>query len=161
MASPILIAEDNTGDEVLVRRVLEAARIRNPVHMVGDGEETISYLAGTGKYRNRLQYPLPAILLLDLKMPGVNGFDVLRWLQTHPIPTAAVVLSAVSDLKDIRQAYALGANSFLIKPLTLEEITNLMSGLKGIVMKPDGDGFSLEYEAPASYLRAETKSFLS
>ena len=161
MSSPILIAEDLSRDAVLVKRVLETARIRNPIHIVGNGEETISYLSGSGKYRNRLQYPLPAILLLDLKMPGVTGFDVLRWLQTHPLPIAAVVLSALSDLKDIRQAYALGANSFLIKPLTLEEITNLMSGLKGLVMKPDADGFLLEYEAPASFTRAETKSFLS
>ena len=161
ISAPILIADDDPRDRALMERILEGAKITNPLQFVEDGDQTIAYLAGMGRYSNRTLYPLPALLLLDLKMPTVDGFEVLRWLQSRPASFAVVVLSALSDLKDIRQAYALGAHSFLVKPLTVEEMTNLVEGLKGLTARPNSQGSSIEYHPPEPLFNpGYSKSFL-
>jgi len=75
-------------------------------------------LAGKGKYVSRDEYPLPTVLLLDLKMPRADGFDVLRWIQTQPSLSSliVIVLTSSEDMRDVNRAYQLGANSFLVKP---------------------------------------------
>src|SRR5438477_3383302 len=80
----ILLAEDAEDQVVLVRRAFAKAQLLNPVHVVPNGEEAIAYLQGTGKYANRDEYPLPCLLLLDLKMPRKNGFEVLEWIRQQP-----------------------------------------------------------------------------
>src|SRR5678816_4089458 len=82
--STILLAEDNEDDIILMQRAFARARLANPLQVVHDGDEAISYLAGEPPYSDRLSHPFPLMLLLDLHLPKVNGFEVLRWLQAQP-----------------------------------------------------------------------------
>lgn len=77
----ILLAEDNENDVLMFRRASRKAKFDNPIQVVADGEEVIAYLGGEGKFTNRDRYPFPGLVLLDLKMPRKNGFDVLRWVR--------------------------------------------------------------------------------
>jgi CheY-like chemotaxis protein len=115
----ILLAEDREDDIILVQRAFERGGIRNPLFVVRDGEEAINYLSGVFPFSDRVSFPIPALLLLDLKMPRVDGFDILRWLKTQPdlATIRVVVLTSSDDIRDVTKAYQLGANSFLIKPL--------------------------------------------
>jgi CheY-like chemotaxis protein len=114
----ILLVEDNADDAALLRRAFIKARVMNPLHLARTGEEAIAYLGGSGRYANRSEFALPSLVLLDLKMPGMDGFDVLRWIRQDPTLKAlrVVVLSSSDDMRDVNTAYKLGANSFLIKP---------------------------------------------
>lgn len=115
---PILIAEDDENDAHLLKYTLKKIGITNPIRIVPDGEEAISYLSGAGKYANREIYPFPAVIITDIKMPRKNGFDVLHWLREHPdcsiIP--AVIWSSSAVDSDVTKAYQLGANCYLKKP---------------------------------------------
>ena len=95
----------------------------SPLHVVRDGEECIAYLEGVGKYANRNEYPLPALLLLDLNMPRTDGFEVLRWIRENPYLNRlrVVVLTTSDHIYDVNRAYDLGANSFLVKTRQLED----------------------------------------
>jgi len=84
----ILLAEDREDDVLLIQRAFERARITTTLHVVRDGEEAIAYLSGSGKYSNRDEYPLPWLVLMDLKMPRVDGFEVLKWVRKEPGLTA-------------------------------------------------------------------------
>ena len=125
----VLIAEDVENDVLLLQRSFEQAGMAVATHVVGDGDECVAYLSGTGKYANRQEYPLPDLLLLDLKMPRRNGFDVLKWIREQPSLSAlrVVVLTSSGRIRDINLAYDLGANSFLTKPLNLIDFTNTIS----------------------------------
>src|SRR4051812_24188581 len=118
-ASTILLAEDREEDIILVEKAFQKGGIENPIFVVRDGEEAINYLAGVGRFADRLQYPLPILLLLDLKMPGTDGFDVLRWIKTRSELRAlrVVVLTSSDAIRDVNRAYQLGASSFLVKPV--------------------------------------------
>src|SRR5437868_2853440 len=80
----ILLAEDWEPDVALVKRAFRRARLSNPIHVVRDGEETVSYVAGLGKFADRSKYPFPDLLLLDLKLPRMDGFEVLKWIRSQP-----------------------------------------------------------------------------
>ena len=123
----ILVAEDDEDYVVLIRQVFAKAHIPNPIHVVWNGEEAISYLKGQGKYSNREEFPLPDIFLLDLKMPRVNGFEVLKWVRAQPSLASLriLVLTSSDEIRDVNEAYQLGANSFLVKPLDFEDFTHL------------------------------------
>lgn len=129
----ILIAEDNQDHVFLLKRALRKGAVLNPVFVVGDGEEAIAYLKGEGKYADRYEFPLPALLLLDLKMPRKNGFEVLEWIRQQPgLKRLRVVVLTTSDApEDINRAYDLGANSFMIKPLEKEQFFGLTEAIKG------------------------------
>jgi len=118
----ILLVEDREDDIVLVRKAFERAHIPNPIQVVRDGEEAMAYLSGDGKYSNRAEYPLPWLILLDLKMPRVDGFEVLTWIRQQPDfrSLIVVVLTSSDHIRDVNRAYALGANSFMVKPLDFE-----------------------------------------
>jgi CheY-like chemotaxis protein len=118
----ILLAEDREDDILLIRQAFKRGNVPQPTHVVRDGEEAVAYLAGDGKYANRDEYPLPALLLLDLKMPRMDGFEVLEWIRKQPSlrPLRVVVLTSSEDIFDVNHAYELGANSFLVKPLDFE-----------------------------------------
>ncbi|HKQ40777.1 MAG TPA: response regulator [Verrucomicrobiae bacterium] len=129
----ILLAEDNEDHVILTRRAFKLAGLINPLFVVQDGEEAIAYLKGEGKFSNRTEYPLPTLLLLDLKMPRKNGFDVLEWLRTQPSLAAlrVVVLTTSDQIHDVNRAYQLGANSFLTKPVDFRDFVQLSSAIKG------------------------------
>ena len=141
------MADDDPNDVALVARLFTDARLLNTLQVVSSGEKSIQYLAGVRDFADRQKYPFPSLLLLDLKMPGKNGFDVLSWLLDHPEsrPASVVVLATNGELKDINLAYQLGANSFLVKPMELEEFLNLLNGLKGARMHSSGAGRTLEF----------------
>ncbi len=109
----ILVAEDNEDDVFILQRALKKAGLSNPVHVCADGQEVMNYLKGEGAFGDRAKFPFPRLLLLDLKMPRVNGIDVLRWLRDHPdcnvIPK--VVLTSSREPRDVAAAYKLGANA--------------------------------------------------
>ena len=119
----ILLVDDSADDTELVRMAFKRAEIENPLKTVASGEEAMAYVRGTEKYANREEYPLPELILLDLKMPGLDGFEVLSWLKREPglskIPV--VVLTSSEQMKDVNRAYELGANSFLVKPFDFND----------------------------------------
>ena len=123
----ILLAEDEEDYVLLIRHAFSQAKIPNPIHVVWNGQEAISYLKGEGKYSNRDEYPLPDLFLLDIKMPRMNGFEVLKWVRSQPGLAALriLVLTSSEDFRDVNEAYLLGANSFLVKPLDFQDFTSL------------------------------------
>ena len=127
----ILLVEDDPNDVRLIERAFRKAKIVNPFHVVGDGEEAISYLAGKGQYSNRAQFPLPALILLDLKLPRKSGLEVLEWVRKQPplkrLPI--VILTGSKQSSDINRAYDQGANSYLVKPVAFEEFQQMLSTL--------------------------------
>ena len=129
----ILLAEDDENDIDLIRRAFAEVRFTNPLHVVHDGEEVITYLKGEGKYADRDNYPLPALLLLDLKMPRKDGFEVLKWIRQQPELKAlrVVVLTASDHIQDANLAYQLGANSFLVKPVDFPHFIEVTKAVKG------------------------------
>ena len=128
MAGAILIVDDNPGDVFLTKRALFGLKANNPLYDVPSGKELIAYLQGNGVYQDRTAYPYPILLLLDIRMPGMDGFDVLLWLRNNPphsyIPV--VVLAGAGDTYQVKRSYELGARSFLTKPVSKVDLENLM-----------------------------------
>jgi CheY-like chemotaxis protein len=114
----ILLVEDQADDVVLARLASRAAGLGNPISAVHDGSDAISYLSGEGQYGNRSLYPIPAMILLDLKMPKIDGFGVLKWLQNRTeLDHIPVIILTSSNLEsDIARAEALGADEYIVKP---------------------------------------------
>lgn len=129
---PILIAEDSEADIFFLLRALDQAGVLNPVFVVRDGNETLAYLQGTGRYADREAFPVPGIVLLDLKMPGIDGFEILRCRrrEKHLHNTLMVALSSYDGIYSINLAYETGADTFLSKPLTTEDILNLITSFE-------------------------------
>ena len=127
----ILLVEDEDNDIFFVKRATERAKAGHTLHAVKDGEEAIHYLRGEGMYADRQKFPVPNVILTDLKMPGMGGMELLKWLRTHPecgvIPT--IVFSSSSVESDVRGAYKEGANSYITKPSTIEELSEVLRRL--------------------------------
>jgi CheY-like chemotaxis protein len=128
----ILIAEDSESDVFFMLRVMEQAGVLNPIFVVRDGTETLAYLQGTGRYADRATYPLPGIVLLDLKMPDIDGFEILRWKRSHPElkDILMVAVSSFDGVYAINLAYETGADTFLSKPLSSEDMLNLIGAFE-------------------------------
>lgn len=127
---PILLVDDNSLDAAAIGQVFKQAGVENPLVHLPSGEDAIEYLLGTGHFQDRKQFPFPCLMLLDLKMPGISGFEVLQWRsgQTHSeiklLPV--IVLTVHHDMESVRKAYSLGASSFVTKPLKIDEVTNML-----------------------------------
>lgn len=134
MTRPILLAEDNENDAVLFKHQLAIAKILNPLQILVDGEEVIAYLDGQGKYADRSFYPLPVVLFLDLRMPKIGGYQILAFLQASALHRTlpVVVLSVLSNIKDVGEAYQRGAKSFLIKPLTARDLLETLRAIPSL-----------------------------
>ena len=127
MSTRVLIAEDDPSDAFLLKRAFQLAQVPATLHFVRDGQEAIDYLRGEGGYSDRKRFPLPTLLLLDLKMPKVDGFDVLTWLKSQPAwrSLPVVVLSSSSREDDIQRARALGADDYRVKPADFDDLLAL------------------------------------
>lgn len=123
----LLIAEDDNQDFAFIQHALEESRFSPEVHRVHDGVEAIDYLTGKGQYANRTVHRFPDVVLLDLKMPRMNGFELLEWLEQNPqhrvIPT--IVMSSSATPSDIERAYQHGAHSYFVKPLRYEQFVEV------------------------------------
>ena len=129
----ILVADDDANDIFLLQRAFREAEIHNPLHAVADGQEAIDYLSGAGKYSDRSQFPWPALVILDLKMPRKTGLEVLEWLRSERglccLPT--IMHSTSAHPADVERAYRLGANAFVVKPSSLSDRADLARMIKG------------------------------
>ena len=125
---PILLVEDDYNDVLLIQRAFRKANIKPSVSTVSDGDEAVLYLQGQGKYADRAQYPVPLLILLDLKLPRRSGLEVLAWIrqQSQLRRLLVVVLTSSQEDSDLTQAYDLGANSYLVKPIDFQELVRLV-----------------------------------
>lgn len=128
---PILIVEDDPDDVALLERAFERARFVNPLMVVTDGDAAVAYLSGQGEYSDRNRYPFPELVLLDLKLPRRSGHEVLEWIRRDrgisSLPV--VVLTASRENADLTRAYELGANSYLVKPATFQQLREMVEAL--------------------------------
>lgn len=123
----ILLIEDQEDDIFMITHAFKRGCISNPFRVVRDGEEAIAYLSGNGVFADRGKFPMPGLVLLDLELPRLNGFDVLRWIRHQPHLSAlrVIVLTASSNARDVNMAYQLGANSFLVKSEDFQQLVAL------------------------------------
>ncbi len=128
----VLIVDDSENDLLLMRRAFKKAEFDLPYQTVTGGEQAIAYLCGEGEFSDREQHPIPTVLLLDLNMPGVSGFEVLRWVRDNPgfHRLCVIILSASMRKEDVETSFDLGANAFLVKPADLLELIDLMKKLR-------------------------------
>jgi len=128
---PILLVEDDASQVMLVERVLRKAKLANRLLALRNGEEAIAYLEGRGQYDDRSRYPLPALVLLDVHVPGKSGLEILTWLrEQHTLDhIPAVMLSGSAESEDIDRAFELGAASYLVKPVAFDALLDTVGGL--------------------------------
>lgn len=129
---PILIVEDNEDEQIFLKKAFALAEISNPVQIVSDGQEALEYLEGVGSYADRLAYPVPGIVLLDLKLPRISGFEILERLRRSRDLRSliAIVMSSSNRTTDVQRAYELGANAYLVKPGSFDELLRFMKVFK-------------------------------
>lgn len=152
MNPTVLLVEDDDNDVFFMKRAMKLEGMANPVHVASDGRQAIQYLGGTGEYSNRAKFPLPCLVLLDLKLPHVMGLDVLKWIREQPELKNVIVLVFTSSKlpPDISRAYSLGANSYLVKPSSSAELPGVVGMIKRYWLDlnqsaPTGESF--EYPA--------------
>jgi CheY-like chemotaxis protein len=128
----ILVAEDDSADAYFLQRAFSRSGIPVRLQFVRDGQEAVDYLRGEGPFADRSVHPMPHLVLLDLKMPRLNGFDVLEWIRQEPAfkHLMVVIFSASDEPRDIGRAYTLGANEYLVKPHSIEELNRLVGQFK-------------------------------
>lgn len=130
---PILLAEDEPDDAHLIRTALEELEASNPLHLVESGDDAVSYLAGEGKFAERASYPFPGFMLLDLKLPGKSGVEVLRWLNQQPSLKSKLSVAVLSSLllpENIEELCRLGVASSMEKPTSYHDLVQLMRSVK-------------------------------
>ena len=127
----ILLVEDDPNDVFLIQRAFSKANLANPIQVMKDGEAAVQYLSGQEPYADRDRYPLPILMLLDLKLPRRSGLEVLEWLKQQPklkrLPV--VVLTSSREHIDLNRPYDLGANSYLVKPVAFDSLLNMVQTL--------------------------------
>jgi len=128
----ILVAEDDAEDALFLKRAFAKVGVPSALHFVQDGQEMVNYLSASEGFADRKAHPFPDLVVLDLKMPRLNGFEVLHWIRSERglkrLPVIIFTSSAHED--DIKKAYDLGANSYLVKPHALDDLTTLVARLK-------------------------------
>lgn len=127
----VVVAEDNPDDAFILQRAFKTNGLQRPIHILKDGAEVLAYLKGEEPYADRIAHPFPDLLILDLKMPIMSGFEVLEWIHNNPdyrvIP--AVVWSASSDRRDVKHAFCLGAHGYFRKPSGYDECVDMVRRL--------------------------------
>ena len=142
----ILLVEDNRMDIELTLDAFREARLMNKIHVAPNGQNALDYVFGRGSYADRQAYPLPNLILLDLKLPGIDGFEVLRQIKTTPIlkRIPVVILTSSKEEGDRALSYDTGANSYLVKPVSFEGFLSVVRQIEGYwlslnVAPPDGE----------------------
>ena len=127
----ILHVDDDSNDALLFEHACRKAGLVLSLHGATDGDEALAYLRGAESFADRGRHPLPSLILLDLKMPRLSGFEVLAWIrrqeQFRRVPV--VVLTSSNHDADVKRAYALGANSYLVKPVGFEALVDLVKAV--------------------------------
>ncbi|MDB6026883.1 MAG: response regulator with CheY-like receiver domain and winged-helix DNA-binding domain [Verrucomicrobiales bacterium] len=140
----ILLADDEDNDALLLKRAFKKAAIAVQLMRVKDGEEAMDYLEGKGLYADRTQFPFPDLLLLDIKMPKRSGLEVLKWVreQERFKRLITVVLTSSKQAADVNQAYDLGANSYVVKPVAFQELIKLSVEMTTFWLQPSDSAAS-------------------
>jgi two-component system, response regulator len=127
----ILLVEDNTSDIELTKRAFDRAKLLNPLIIVKDGQEALDYLHCQGAYADRNPKEMPALVLLDFKLPQKDGLHVLRALRNHPMTKRLLIVMLTSSIeeKDIADSYNSGANSYIRKPVDFIEFTEVLNAI--------------------------------
>jgi len=130
-SSVVMLVDDSADDLELMRVAFKRAGVRNPIAQAYSGEQAIAYLAGEGQYADRQQFPLPRLIITDLKMPGLDGFELLKWLREHPAfeGVPKIVLTTSGHDEDRKQALASGCSAYFVKPNELEGLVNLVRAI--------------------------------
>ncbi len=127
----ILHVEDDPNDVLLIARAFRKAETAAHVNVVNDGDQAVQYLAGTNSFASRDQFPLPSLVLLDLKLPRKSGIEVLEWMRAQPglkrIPV--VMLTSSRQPIDMNRAYDLGVNAYLVKPVNFDALVEMLKTL--------------------------------
>ncbi len=131
MTAAILIVDDQPDEAALIKRAVLRLRPSGPVIVLPSAKELKDYVNAEGRYIDREAFPYPSLILLDLKMPDMNGFELLEWLKREPLHAAVpvIVVSSFDRQKDIRKSYQLGASTFLSKPVNPERIRGAVRAL--------------------------------
>jgi CheY-like chemotaxis protein len=127
----VLLVEDDLNDIFLVKRAFKMAHLTNPLQVVTDGEEAVHYLSGHGKYADRDAHPLPRLIVMDIAMPRMTGFDVLEWIKHDGVfrRIPIVIVSSSDRPEDINRAYELGANAYMVKPMHFRAMEHLFQSI--------------------------------
>ena len=148
----ILLVEDNPDDELLTLLAIKDNNIVNEVIVAHDGEEALAYLFGTGKYSNRDLSTMPQVVLLDLKLPKVDGLEVLEQIRSNPLTQLlpVVILTSSKEEADIIKSYQLGANSYIRKPVDFEQFSDSIKqlGLYWLVLNELSENKTYRNEEP-------------
>jgi CheY-like chemotaxis protein len=130
----VLLVEDNPDDSLLMESAWKAAKIRNRLPVVSDGEQALAYLNGSGIYADRDKYPFPVAVFLDLKLPRIDGLDVLAAIRENPNlrHLHVDVLSASARTADVERALRLGANSYIVKPSRVEDLVEMLCAWRSL-----------------------------
>ena len=127
-----MLVEDDENDVILVKHTFKKAQINNPLQIVTDGAEAVEYLKGKGKYEDRERWPLPELIVMDIKMPRLSGFEVLEWVKGNGGPLRRipiVIVSGSDNPDDINRAYELGANAYMVKPMDSRGVEHLFQSI--------------------------------
>ena len=129
----ILLVEDNRMDVELTLDAFKEARLLNTIHVSPNGQDALNYLFGRGKYADRINYPMPNMVLLDLKLPGIDGFEVLRQVKSAPIlkRLPVVILTSSKEEGDRALTYDIGANSYIVKPVSFNGFLDVIKQIEG------------------------------
>jgi len=127
----VLLVEDDLNDIFLVKRAFKMARVQSPLHIVTDGVEAMNYLRGQDRFSDRRAYPLPKLIVMDIKMPRKSGFEVLEWVKRDPLlrRIPIVIVSSSENPADINRSYELGANAYMVKPVDFQAVEHLFQSI--------------------------------
>lgn len=128
MTKTVLLVEDNPDDIFFMQRALSKAGVTCMLKVAEDGQQAVDYVSGMGRFADRLEWPLPDLVLLDLKLPCLNGLEVLSWIRRNSprryLPV--LILTSSRERRDIEQAFSRGANSYMVKPQEAEDLVDLL-----------------------------------
>ena len=138
----ILLAEDNEDDVFAFQRAVKKAQIENLIHIAMDGKSALDYLKGEGEFGDRAKHPLPFLIFLDLKLPNVSGFEILKWIRGQPSldRIVVVVLTSSAEMIDKQQAYSLGARSYIVKPPSAMDLRDVTASLESFWLRHGSSG---------------------